>query len=140
MIAGGSHSARLSVSFTVGYETVRRNIMKKIAITVVIFLTGCASSGVVPMGQDTFMITKQSYSTLHSAGSVKADIYREGVTYCTSLGKEFLPINDHGVDGAFGISVANAEVQFRCLEKGDSELRRPTMVKTPNIRIENTNR
>ena len=89
------------------------------------------------MGQDTFMISKQSTTGFHSAGSVKADIYQEGSAYCASQGKEFQPVNDHGVDGVPGRSFASAEVQFRCLSKGDPELRRPTMKPIANIRIEN---
>ena len=100
-------------------------------------LAANASSGVVPMGQDTFMISAQSLTGLASAGSVKADIYREGSAYCASLGKEFQPVSDHGVDGVFGRSLASAEVQFRCLSKGDAELRRPTMKPIANVRIEN---
>ncbi len=106
-------------------------------IAVVVFLTGCASSGVVPMGQDTFMISKQSATGFSSAGAVKADIYREGSAYCASQGKEFQPVNDHGVDGVPGRAFASAEVQFRCLNKGDAELSRPTMKPIANIRIEN---
>ena len=89
------------------------------------------------MGQDTFMISKQSSTGFHSAGSVKADIYKEGFEYCARQGKEFQPVNDHGVDGVPGRSYANAEVQFRCLIKGDAELSRPTMRPIANIRIEN---
>jgi len=110
--------------------------MKKTGITLIAFLTGCASSGVVPMGQDTFMISKQSSTGFHSAGSVKADIFQEGSAYCASQGKEFQPVNDHGVDGVPGRSFASAEVQFRCLSKGDPELRRPTARPVANIRIE----
>lgn len=110
--------------------------MKIIIFAAIVFLTGCASSGVVPMGQDTFMISKQSSTGFHSAGSVKADIYKEGSEYCAKLGKEFQPVNDQGVDGVPGRSFANAEVQFRCLSKGDAELSRPTMKPMANIRIE----
>ncbi len=110
--------------------------MKKASIGIAIVLTGCVSSGVVPMGQDTFMISKQSSTGFHSAGSVKADIYREGSEYCSNQGKIFQPINDHGVDGVPGRSFASAEVQFRCLSKGDAEISRPTMKPIANVRIE----
>jgi Short C-terminal domain len=83
------------------------------------------------------MISKQSSTGFHSAGSVKAEIYQEGSAYCANQGKEFQPVSDHGVDGVPGRSFANAEVQFRCLSKGDQELSRPTMRPIANIRIEN---
>ena len=112
--------------------------MKKILIQITtLSLAGCVSSGVIPMGQDTFMITKQSSTGFHSASSVKAEVYQEGSAYCSAHGKEFQPVNERGVDGVPGRSFANAEVQFRCLTKGDPELRRPTMKPYANVRIEN---
>lgn len=100
-------------------------------------LSAHASSGVVPMGQDTYMISAQSFTGFSSAGSVKAEIYKEGSAYCVGLGKQFQPVNDHGVDGVPGRALASAEVQFRCLDKGDPELNRPTMKPIANVRIEN---
>ena len=84
-----------------------------VIIALILSLAGCSSSGVIPMGKDTFMISKQSSTGFHSAGSVKADIYREGYNYCVSQGKEFQPVSDRGVDGVPGRSYANAEIQFR---------------------------
>jgi hypothetical protein len=100
-------------------------------------LTGCASSGPVPMGKDTFLITKQSSTGFHSAGSVKADIYREANEYCAGQGKQFQPVSDRGTDGQPGRSFANAEVTFRCLSAGDPELSRPVPRPAPDVVIEN---
>ena len=111
--------------------------MKRIIIALAVSLAGCASSGVIPIGQDTYMISKQSSTGFHSAGSVKADIYQEGFAYCAGKDKEFQPVNERGVDGIPGRSFASAEIQFRCLSKGDPELSRPTMKPIANIRIEN---
>jgi hypothetical protein len=99
-------------------------------------LTGCASSGAVPMGPDTFMISKQSSTGFHSAGSVKADIYREANEHCQSIGKQFQPVSDRGTDGQPGRSFANAEVVYRCLSAGDPGLQRPVPAQ-PDVVIEN---
>ena len=99
-------------------------------------VTGCASSGPIPIGQDTFMITKQSATVFPSGSSMKAEVYKEAFAYCASIGKEFQPIIENSADGVYGRSSANAEVQFRCLAKGDSEIQRPTMRPSANIRIE----
>lgn len=90
------------------------------------------------MGLDTFMISHHGtgIGPDSSASKLKADIYREGTAYCTNLGKEFQPVNDHGSDGAYGRAEASEEVQFRCLSKNDPELSRPTMKPLANIRIE----
>jgi len=100
--------------------------MKKVSTLVsILILAGCASTGPVPMGQDTFMITKQSTTGFHSRASVKADIYREANEYCLRMGRQLQPIKDNQVDGVPGRSFANAEIVFRCLLQSDSELSRP---------------
>lgn len=100
-------------------------------------LAGCASSGPVPMGQDTWYITKQSSTGFNSAASVKADLYREANDYCVSQGRQLQPISDSGVDGQPGRALANAQVTFRCLLAGDPELSRPVLKPRPDIVIEN---
>ncbi len=110
--------------------------MKKILLLTLLACGGCASSGPVSIGQDTFMITKQSSTGFHSAGSVKADIYREATAFCRGQGKQFQPVIESGTDGVPGRSFANAEVQFRCLSAGDYELSRPTAQPVANVRVQ----
>ncbi len=115
--------------------------MTKIIVVLLVgtAITGCVSNtGVVPMGQDTYMISYHGtgIGPSSSASRLKADIFRDGTAYCTSQGKEFQPINSSGADGAYGRREASAEVQFRCLTKGDPELGRPTMKPVANVRIE----
>ncbi len=112
-------------------------IIKKLLISATVLITlGCASSGVIPVGQDTFMITKQSSTGFHSASSVKAEIFSEANTYCSGQGKSLQPVSDQGVDGVPGRSYANAELIFRCLLAGDSGLSRPTRTPVANVRID----
>jgi len=110
------------------------------AVYAALLLTACASSGPVPMGRDTFMISKQSSTGFHSGASVKADIYREANDFCIRTGLEFQPVKDSTKDGVPGFAFANAEVVFRCLAKGDAELNRPTPKPIPNVIIENRTR
>ncbi len=106
----------------------------------VVLIAGCASSGVIPVGQDTFMISKQSSTGYHSAGSVKAEIFSEASSYCLGQGKSLQPVSDQGIDGVPGRSFANAELVFRCLAAGDSGLGRPTRTPVANIRVEQLNK
>jgi hypothetical protein len=107
---------------------------------VLLVLTACASSGPVPIGRDTYMISKQSSTGFHSGSSVKADIYREANEFCLKNGLQFQPVKDNAKDGVPGYAFANAEVVFRCLADGDREINRPTPSPTPNLIIENRNR
>jgi hypothetical protein len=60
--------------------------MKKfLFIVATVYLVGCASSGPVPIGKDTYMISKQSAGgAFVSSGSVKADVFREANQFCIS--------------------------------------------------------
>lgn len=101
-----------------------------------LLIAGCGTSGVVPMGPDTFMISGSSSTGFHSGGSVTADLYREAGAYCAAQGKKLVPVNQNSRDGVPGRAFANAELQFRCLTAGDPELQRPRMEPVPNVRIE----
>lgn len=116
------------------------NKMKFENSAIVIFsfiLSSCASSGVVPIGRDTFMITKQSSTGFHSGASVKADLYKESYEFCMKKGLQFQPVKENSKDGVPGYAFANAEVIFRCLNANDVEINRPTPAPVPNIIIEN---
>ena len=65
--------------------------MKKLFGITVIFLpmSACAShTGVVSMGQDTFMIAKQQATGFPGLGNMKAEIIAEASQHCAALGKE----------------------------------------------------
>jgi hypothetical protein len=52
--------------------------MKYILIVICIALFGCASnSGVVPMGNDTYMVSRQAASGFSGMGTLKADAIKE---------------------------------------------------------------
>ncbi len=112
-----------------------RNIIMVLSLSVVI--AGCASSEFTRMGRDTFSIKKQSFSTYSSADEVKDDLNKEGSEYCSDIGKVFLPINSKGEDGVRGLTYSNAEIQFRCLSKGDPELIRTKNKPVANVKTEN---
>ena len=62
--------------------------MKNIIITVVVFLAGCASnSGVIPIGKDTFMVSRQAATGFSGSGTLKAEAFQEAAQYCEKLGK-----------------------------------------------------
>ena len=97
-----------------------------VLFTTTLLLAGCAHSGVVPMGPDTYMIANSEWG-FTSGGVQKAKVMQEASDYCKSIGKLMLPISTTQNDVAFGKTPA-AEVQFRCLSQGDYELQRPTLL------------
>lgn len=108
---------------------------KSYAISLVSFLLASCASGVVPIGPDTYMLSDTGAYSWSSGGNLKANIYRDAYVFCQKQGKEMMPASTHQNDANFS-NFAHAEVQFRCLAKGDPELQRPVMKTSPNIVIQ----
>ena len=64
--------------------------MKKVLYSaLVILVTGCASnSGVVPIGPDTFMVSRQAATGFSGSGTLKAEAFQEANQYCLSQKKK----------------------------------------------------
>src|SRR5216684_3205072 len=93
---------------------------------VAVFLSNCARTGVVPIGQDTYMVARQGWISTQSVTELKAQAFTEANTFCSSQGKSLQPVTTRETPGVFGRSYPESEVQFRCLSVGDAELSRPT--------------
>lgn len=93
--------------------------MKSIMLAAMILaLAGCASSGPVPLGKDTYMISKQSAGGIFVAASVvKADILKEASAFCTSQNKGFEVITATETNAIPFARQTSAEAQFKCLDK-----------------------
>jgi hypothetical protein len=81
------------------------------------------------------MLAKNGGFTFASGGELKADLMREASTFCRSRGQQLMPTNFHSVDSGIA-KYGNAEIEFRCLDRGDSELGRPRFRKSPDLVIE----
>lgn len=101
------------------------------------FLTGCATqTGIVPIGTDTYMVSRQGYVVTQSVVAIKADAYKEAAAFCRQEGKEFQVVNTSSAEGIPGRRLPTAEIQFMCLAKGDRELARPKLKAAPDLVIE----
>jgi hypothetical protein len=99
------------------------------------FLSGCASSGPVPMGRDTFMMSQTGAWSWSSGSALKGNLYAEADQFCRSKGREMMPVSTRQNNANMTGTFAHAEIQFRCLLPGDPELSRPTMEPVPNTVI-----
>jgi len=113
--------------------------MKRFTIYVFcLFLTGCAAkSGVVPIGPDTYMVSRQAATGFSGLGNLKAEAFQEANEYCRGQNKYIRVVNttESAPPYVWG-NFPRAEVQFMCLDKTDSELTRPKMEKAPDTVIE----
>jgi hypothetical protein len=112
--------------------------MKKLIIAGALFVVGCASnSGVIPIGQDTFMVSRQAATGFSGSGTLKAEAFQEANQFCSKIGKSLQVISTYEASPPFIIAnFPKAEIQFMCLDAKDAELNRPKLKKNADTVIE----
>jgi hypothetical protein len=84
----------------------------------VLILSGCQSTGVVPMDQDSYFIGKKDGSPgIGISLSNKAAVYREADDFCRKKGLEVKTLNVT-VTPAMPARLGSTELQFRCVPPG----------------------
>lgn len=101
-------------------------------------LAGCANPGIVPMSQDTFMLTKADRAGIFgNAAALKAEVIQEANAFAASKGKAAVPIASNETPMAPG-RFASFEYQFRLVDSTDPAARGGALLPRPNTVIENT--
>ena len=110
----------------------------KILLTFVIIISGCASnSGVVSIGEDTYMVSRQAATGFSGSGTLKAEAFSEATAHCEKMGKTMQVVSTYEAQPPYVFAnFPKAEVQFMCLDKGDNELARPKLKKTADTVVE----
>lgn len=104
-----------------------RNLLLLLSPGIGALLAGCASnSGVVPVGEDTFMVSRQAATGFTGSGTLKAEAFQEASGYCSTQKRKFQLVRTEEAQPpyVFG-NFPRAEVYFMCLDADDSELGRP---------------
>jgi hypothetical protein len=116
--------------------TITRITSAIVALILSSLLVGCVSSGVIPAGPDTYMISAGGAG--FSTGGVRASTYRQAEKFCSDRGLVFVPISFDSQPGVLGQRPPTADLVFRALRPGDPEIRRPNLEKPDYIqRIQN---
>ena len=81
-------------------------------------LAGCASSGVIPTGPDTYMLTKTSAGGVFVSGSsVKGDLYIEANRFCSDKGLVVDTVDATSKNAIPFARMPSAELHFRCVPR-----------------------
>jgi len=92
-----------------------KNTMIVVAFAVI---AGCASTGVVSMDQDSYMIGKKDGSPgLGVSLTNKAEVYREANTFCRDKRLEVKTISVASTPASLG-QLGSTELLFRCVVPG----------------------
>lgn len=95
---------------------MKERMQRLLIVIMVLFLAGCASSGPVQTGKDTYMITKQSAGGLAVPGTVvKADIISEANVFCAKSGKTIELISANSKNAIPFARMSSAEISFKCV-------------------------
>lgn len=90
--------------------------MKTILLLPIVALAaGCAATtGVIPIGGDTYSVMRRDNGPLASLGELKAAAYRDAAAHCGAMGKKPNIIRSNDVPRSFG-QFPETEVQFNCV-------------------------
>ena len=80
-------------------------------------ISGCASTGVVPMDGDTYMISKRSLQLgCGRPVATQAAVYREANAFCAKQDKQVETVNLE-VQDSLPARPGSVTLQFRCIDK-----------------------
>ena len=91
--------------------------MKTFLPLLALLIASC-SSGVVPTGPNSYMISKSVHG-FSSGAAGKADVFREASAWCAKRGLVMVPITSDSRDPVAGRGMGSAEVHFKALPPGD---------------------
>ena len=88
--------------------------MKLVATCAVFLLAGCAAStGVIPIGNDTYSISHRDNGPMASLGALKAAAYKDAASFCAARNKTVQIVRSNDVPRSLG-QFPETEVQFNC--------------------------
>lgn len=90
--------------------------LRMISIAVSFAIAGCASTGVVAVGQDTFMLAKTGGTIGMSGAEVTADLYREANMFCSEKKKYVSTVNVSALDWQAFVRMASSKLEFKCVD------------------------
>ncbi len=96
------------------------------ALGLMVLLTACASSGVIQVDPDTYLVAKRSPQLGFGAPvGATADVYKEANAFCARQGKSVETVNLDQENSAFG-RPASASLKFRCVAPGSKPVPPPS--------------
>jgi hypothetical protein len=94
------------------------SIHKNYIIFAIILLTGCTSTGVIPMSQDSYYIGKKDGTPgLGVSLENKAAVYKEANAFCIKKNKEVYVLKETVTPSAPG-RLGSMELHFKCVKSG----------------------
>lgn len=98
-------------------------ILAPFVTTIILFCSGCVSSGIISAGPDTYMVSA-SGAGFATAG-VREVVYKKANEFCAAKGLVMVPVSFKSRPGELGRNPPSADLTFRALKPGDPAIGRP---------------
>jgi hypothetical protein len=87
-----------------------------LSLSIIVFLCGCASSGVIPLDRGVYYISKSDarFGMGPPTAETIASVYKEANDFCNKNNREVERINNIYTDSGLG-KTANFALEFRCV-------------------------
>ena len=103
---------------------------KLACVLTIALLAGCAASGPVSVGPETYLMANTGAWSWSSGAVMESDLFQQANDFCKAEGRHLMPVNVASTDASF-TRFAHAQLLFRCLRTGNPELRPPNLEATP---------
>ena len=95
----------------------QRIALKLLIVLPLALLAGCAAStGVVAIGPDTYMVAHRDNGPMSSLGALKAAAYQDAAAFCAAKNKSMQLLRSNDVPRSLG-QFPETEVQFTCIDQ-----------------------
>ncbi len=93
--------------------------MKYSIISLALFLAGCAqNSGIIPMGGETYMVSRQAATGFTGMGTLKADAMKEAYAQCQKSQKMVKVLEAIDAQPPFILgNFPKTEIRFKCVNE-----------------------
>ena len=103
-------------------------MLNLLTIGTIFFLISASSTGVVPIGKDTYMVSIQAAIGFSGSGKLKSKAIKEATEYCTNLNKSLQIVSTWEASPPYILAnFPKAEITFMCLNQNDPEYARPKL-------------
>jgi Short C-terminal domain len=117
-------------------NTLRPTCLLPILLSALI-TAGCATSEIIPMGTDTYMISQTSAGGVFTnMSALKSEVIKRANAFAESKGKVAIPLASNTTPPAPG-QMPNFEYQFRLVDKNDPRATGAALVPRPDMVVEN---
>lgn len=114
-------------------------ISLSLALVLTAGLVGCANPGIVPISEDTYLLSRTDKGGIFgNPSAMKAEVFQEAAAFAASKGKVAVPVTVRETPLVVGQRFASVEYQFRLVDKNSPAAKSAFITPRADVVIEKT--